>query len=145
MPTVDELRERLTRPLQRELDMGCQDRVVTAGLEALVNNVARPFPKVRELLRGYREMDVPTREARVRAALESLQPAARPEPNRVRAPQPARPGRAAPPVEPGLPARPAGGVQLNGASELSKLSLGPGGARKLSALGLHAVRDLWHY
>jgi ATP-dependent DNA helicase RecG len=54
---VDELRDRLRRPLERELAMGCQNRVVTAGLERLLETVGGPFPRVREALRGYAGME----------------------------------------------------------------------------------------
>ena len=50
--------------------MGCQNRVVTAGLEALLNNVAQPFPKVREVLDGYGIMSLEEREENLRTALE---------------------------------------------------------------------------
>ena len=131
MPTVDELRERLTRPLQRELEMGCQNRVVTAGLEALVNNVAKPFPKVRELLRGYAEMDAATRELRLRAALASLDRTEASTAQRART-------RVTAPPPPAL-------SRLSAASEVNRLTLSPGGPRKLVALGVRTIRDLWHY
>ena len=70
MPTVDELRERVRKPLERELAMGCQKRVVTVGLEALLGNVGQPLPKVRAALDGYGGMDPDERRVRILEALK---------------------------------------------------------------------------
>ena len=80
MPSVEELRERLRKPLERELAMGCQNRVVTAGLEALLTNVAQPFPKVRAALDGYGVMNLEQRRERLLEALELLEVERKPSP-----------------------------------------------------------------
>jgi ATP-dependent DNA helicase RecG len=67
-----EARERLLRPLEREWQDGAQDRVVQGGLERLVERLGQPFPEVRTLLRGYRELDPQERRARLSRALELL-------------------------------------------------------------------------
>ena len=130
MATVQELRDKLRRPLEVELASGCANRVVAGGMERLLDNLARPFPQVRETLRGYAELDVEEREARLRRALGLLsgedRPAPRKTPARVETPRAALDEQLAPdtPVE--------------------RLELGPGAAKKLHALGLYSLRDLLH-
>ncbi|RTI16957.1 ATP-dependent DNA helicase RecG, partial [Thermus scotoductus] len=48
-----ELRERLLRPLLRELKDGARDQVVVGGLENLIQNLAKPFPRLQSLFQGY--------------------------------------------------------------------------------------------
>ena len=59
MTSADELRERLRKPLERELQAGCRDSLVVGGLEKLVATVGRPFADVRGLIAGYAELDPP--------------------------------------------------------------------------------------
>jgi ATP-dependent DNA helicase RecG len=135
VPTVQELRERLRRPLERELAMGCQNRVVTAGLESLLENVGGPFPKVREALRGYAGWEVPQRRERLEAALRLLD-------DRSISAQPAqRPTTATAPKD--LPRL--GPTLFTPDTDLARLPLGPGGPRKLATLGVRTLRDLLHY
>ena len=131
MPTVDDLRERLKKPLQRELEMGCQNRVVTAGLEALLANVARPFPKVREILDGYSVMSLEERRERLTEALALLEPAP------VGATTRSSPRKNA---EPPRLER----VTITPDTDVARLALPPGGAKKLGTLGIRTVRDLLH-
>lgn len=69
-----ELSARLIAPLQRELADGCADRVVQGGLEALLKNLAAPFPEVQDLLAGYSKMLPAERRARLEQALKLLRP-----------------------------------------------------------------------
>ncbi|MDA0700617.1 MAG: DNA helicase RecG, partial [bacterium] len=79
MATVAELRERLRRPLERELAAGCHDDVVVGGLERLLDAVGRPFADVRGLLDGYGGWAPQERAVRLRAALATLAPSEPPE------------------------------------------------------------------
>jgi ATP-dependent DNA helicase RecG len=133
VPTVEEMRERLKKPLQRELDMGCENRVVTAGLEALLTNVAAPFPKVRAVLDGYGVMSIDERRERLLEALDLLEverkPAA-PTATRTKA-------RASE-----LPAMER--TTFTPDTEVTRLNVRPGGAKKLNTLGIRTMRDLLH-
>ncbi|KEF35436.1 ATP-dependent DNA helicase RecG [Deinococcus sp. RL] len=133
MATVTELREKLRRPLAAELASGCADRVVAGGVERLLASpLAGPFPGVREALRGYAGLDAGARAEALGRALALLDGA---EGKRA-APRPA-PSRQAPPAA-------APGERLPLDAEVSRLDTGPGGARKLTSLGLHTVRDVLH-
>ncbi|MDQ3398991.1 MAG: ATP-dependent DNA helicase RecG, partial [Deinococcota bacterium] len=72
MATVEELRDRLRRPLERERADGCRDLLVVGGLEKLVDTVGRPFADVREVMRGYHDLDPGRREERIEEALTLL-------------------------------------------------------------------------
>ncbi len=134
MASVEELRERLRKPLERELAMGCQNRVVTAGLEALLTNVAQPFPKVRAALDGYGVMSLEERRERLLEALQLLEAERKP----VTPTSPTRPSsRTNPPV---LERN-----QIAIDSEVSRVPLPVGGAKKLGTLGVKTVRDLLNY
>ena len=139
MPSVEELRERLRKPLERELAMGCQNRVVTAGLEALLTNVAQPFPKVRAALDGYSVMGLEERKERLLEALELLEVERKPSATvGARLASPLRPS----PAQPSSLER----VPLSPDSEVAKISPLPiGGAKKLATLGVKTVRDLLNY
>ncbi|MFC4455732.1 ATP-dependent DNA helicase RecG [Deinococcus sonorensis] len=132
MATVAELQLKLRRPLELELQQGCQNRAVAGGMERLLENFARPFPKVREALRGYDALSPDERVGALKSALDLLTP---PTP----APAPVR--RPASRVE----VQPADvGGPLSPDTELSRVPLGPGAAKKLGSLGLHTLRDLLH-
>ncbi|MFD2608410.1 ATP-dependent DNA helicase RecG [Deinococcus taklimakanensis] len=135
MATVQELQERLRRPLAAELAGGCQNRVVAGGVEKLLASpLAGPFPKVREALAGYGTLDPAARAEALTAALCLLSADPRATPA-ARTPRAA--ARTAPP-----PAK--DGERLPLDAEVTRLDSGPGGARKLSTLGLHTVRDVLH-
>ncbi|WP_216317646.1 ATP-dependent DNA helicase RecG [Deinococcus aestuarii] len=132
MATVAEMRERLRRPLAAELASGCADRVVSGGVERLLASpLASPFPVVREALRGYAGLDAARREQALKTALASLGGQEREK----AAPRP--PARQAVPTA-------APGERLPIDAEIARLDTGPGGARKLQTLGLHALRDVLH-
>ena len=126
--TRDELIQRLARPLKRELATGCQNRVVAGGLEKLVDNLARPFPEVIELLGGYSILGEEERCQRLRQALARLgvktttsPPPAKPKPAREK---PAAAGLEAP---------------------VDAIPLGPNGVQKMRSLGVRSLRDLLFY
>lgn len=132
MATVQEMRERLRRPLAAELAAGCQNRVVAGGVEKLLASaLGNPFPKVRERLAGYSDMAAAARAEALQDALNLLGEAEKPKPTAPRA------ARAAPPV-----ASP--GERLAPDAPLERLDTGPGGTRKLQSLGLYHLRDVLH-
>jgi ATP-dependent DNA helicase RecG len=139
MPTVEEMRERLRRPLQRELDMGCTDRVVSGGLEKLMENVGGPFPKLRELLRGYAGWDSAKRFEQLSQALLLLNPVTDTPTSTTTNTAPtkttAKANSNTPPPITNL---------LTPETDLARLALGPGGAKKLASLGMRNVRDVLH-
>jgi ATP-dependent DNA helicase RecG len=138
MPSVEELRERLRKPLERELAMGCQNRVVTAGLEALLTNVAQPFPKVRAALDGYSVMGIDERRERLLEALQILEGERKPTtPVGARLASPAAQALAQP--------RALERLQIALDSEVARLPLPVGGPKKLGMLGVKTVRDLLNY
>jgi len=67
------MRERLRRPLARELRSGCRDDVVVGGLERLAEGLARPFAGVGVLLEGYGELAPEVRRSRLEQALALLE------------------------------------------------------------------------
>ncbi|ULH16614.1 ATP-dependent DNA helicase RecG [Deinococcus sp. KNUC1210] len=132
MPTLSEIQDKLRRPLELERAQGCQNRAVAGGMEKLLDNFARPFPKVREALRGYSAMSSEERGAALETALTLLTPAQDP---------PRAPSR----VEnrPKLPADEGAGPLPPG-TELSRVNFGPGAGKKFTALGLYTLRDVLH-
>jgi ATP-dependent DNA helicase RecG len=132
VPTRDELRERLMKPLERELAMGCQNRVVTAGLEALLNNVAQPFPKVREVLDGYGIMSLEERAENLKTALGLLEAERKPVQNSK--PVPAK-KLELPRLE---------RTTFTPDSEITRLPLVPSAPKKLARLGIKTLRDMFH-
>ncbi len=132
MPTRDELRERLIKPLERELAMGCQNRVVTAGLEALLNNVAQPFPKVREVLDGYGIMSLTERAENLKTALDLLEAERKPISN-------SKPVTSKKLELPRLER-----TIFTPDSEITRLPLAPSAPKKLARLGIKTLRDMFH-
>lgn len=127
MATLQELREKLRRPLELERARGYENRAVAGGLEKLLGGpLAAPFPQVREILRGYGNMSLAEREETLLAALALLTGAAAP----AQAPAPVS-----------APSPTAGSVPN---CPLERLSWGHGGLKKLHSLGLRELRDLLH-
>jgi ATP-dependent DNA helicase RecG len=132
--TVQELRERLRRPLERELAAGCHDDVVVGGLEQLLARVAQPFAAVRERLAGYAGWSPPQRREAIAAALTLLA-----EGGAADRPTHAGGAQAGPPSsEPAVD-----GAGLLGQPLASgAVDLGMQAARKLAEIGLRSYRDL---
>ena len=120
--TQEELKARLLKPLLRELQDGARDRVVVGGLEALVQNLARPFPKLLELFRGYGEKPQEERKRVLQEALRLLE---------------------------GQGPSPKGQAQASSRrlapSDPAHLLAPPQSRRKLAELGLRTVRDVLHH
>lgn len=136
--TRDELKERLLRPLRRELADGAQDRVVAGGVEKLAQNLAGPFPEVRRLLEGYRDLSQEERLGRLHKVIALLDgrtvlSATQAAPKAPPAPAPASKPETAPPPE---------GLTLD--SPVEAIALGLGGKKKMSELGIRTLRDLLH-
>lgn len=143
--TKDELRERLLRPLRRELSDGAQDRVVAGGLEKLVQNLGQPFPELAHLLAGYREMGTAQRLERLQKAIELLASGQDPiltAPVRAKPSQPP-PGQVASPAAPS-PEAPQAVGEIGFDTPVEAIALGPGGKKKLGELGIRVLRDLLH-
>ncbi|HEU4740332.1 MAG TPA: ATP-dependent DNA helicase RecG [Meiothermus sp.] len=136
--TRDELKERLLRPLRRELADGAQDRVVAGGLEKLAQNLAGPFPEVRRLLEGYRDLSQEERLGRLQKVIalldgRTLISATEAAPKTPPTPAPTPKPETAPPPE---------GLTLD--SPVESIALGLGGKKKMSELGIRTLRDLLH-
>lgn len=142
MATLDELRDRLKRPIERERASGCQDDVVVGGLEKLVTTLGAPFADVREVVRGYAALTPNERAERLEQALMLLESPARPrrETSRTKVIEP-------PPV----PAQETAAVERHGVEVLDEpiegraVDLGAQAAKKLASIGLRTYRDLLHY
>lgn len=115
--TLEELKERIRRPLLRELEDGAQDRVVVGGLERLVQSLARPFPELQRLFQGYRDLPPEKRRRVLEKALELL----------GEAPASAQSPPKAPLETPAQALAP------------------PQSRKKLAELGLHTLRDVLQY
>ncbi|GEM85650.1 ATP-dependent DNA helicase RecG [Meiothermus granaticius] len=129
--TPQDLKDRLLRPLRRELATGAEDKVVAGGLEKLLENLGQPFPEVQAALRGYRQLTPSERVERLHQAIQLLDGTPRPSGSGEN-PQPS-------PSPRGLEAG-----NLNFDSPVEGLSLGPGAKKKLNELGIRSVRDLLH-
>jgi ATP-dependent DNA helicase RecG len=135
MPTLSELRDKLRRPLELERLRGFGNKAVAGGLERLLEGpMAGPFPRVREVLRGYDALSLPQREEALEEALELLQDADQP-----RAPRPTPKVARHDPVV-AVPS----GKSLPPETPLAQLDWGHGGLKKLHSLGLQTLRDLLH-
>lgn len=124
--TLAELRDRLRRPLERELAEGCQDAVVVGGIEKLVANLGAPFAEVQALIAGYHRLSPQERRQRVEQALAWLShPPAGPVPQDAEVKV---------------------AFDLDQAIADRAVDLGAQAAKKLAALGLKTYRDLLqHY
>jgi ATP-dependent DNA helicase RecG len=129
--TLDDLRARLRRPLERERRAGCRDDVVVGGLERLLDGLARPFPDVRAALSGYARLPIPERERALDAAL-TLLAAANDAPTRSPAP-PSGPDPRDLSDPDALLERPIHDAAVD---------LGAQAGRKLASLGLDTLGDL---
>jgi len=139
--TVPELRDRLRRPLERELAEGCRDGVVVGGLERLLASVGRPFADVRALLDGYATWSVERRAVAVRAALALLTAGDEEAPSDPAA------GRAADATAGRPDAAPAAaaGDLLEAEIGDRRVDLGAQAGRKLAEIGLRTYGDLLHH
>ena len=72
MTSIDELRDRLKKPLLLELRLGCQDNAVVGGIEKLVATVGKPFADVQKIVTGYGDLEVEQRQERLEQAIALL-------------------------------------------------------------------------
>ncbi len=118
---------RLLRPLLRELEDGCRDRVVAGGLERLVKNLAKGRPELLGLLLGYRRRSQEERCRRLVEALRLLGVEA--EPPELREEPAASPRGGGRPLE----------------APLAETPLGRRAAARLAKLGLRTLWDLVYH
>ncbi len=151
MATVAQLRERLRKPLQLELQNGCRDTSVVGGLEKLLGTVGKPFADVARVMEGYGQLTPERRAERLKEALRLLdeQEAAAPRPSPPRRRE-GRAGRAG--ARPAAGTRAAGGPRqslthesLDSGIEEGLIDLGQGAAKKLAQVGVRTYRDLLYY
>ncbi|WP_243089641.1 ATP-dependent DNA helicase RecG [Thermus neutrinimicus] len=122
-----ELRERLLRPILRELKDGARDQVVVGGLENLIQNLAKPFPRLQSLFQGYGGKTPAERREILLEAIRFLKDGLTAPPPRAQAASIPSPSRRLAPQDP------------------AHLLVPPQSRKKLSELSLHTVRDLLHY
>ncbi len=156
MPTKEQLRTRLLRPLRTELQDGCRDRAAVGGIEKLVATLGAPFPEVRARLDGYAQLDEDERERRLRAAIATLEGDRRADRERRAAAAdaersaPGPPGpkaaRSGPGGAPGPAAGGAGAAEAILDAELgdARVPLAPQAPRRLREIGIVTHRDLAH-
>ncbi|GAA6753182.1 ATP-dependent DNA helicase RecG [Thermus antranikianii] len=122
-----ELRERLLRPILRELKDGARDQVVVGGLENLIQNLAKPFPRLQSLFQGYGGKTPEERKEILLEAIRFLKDGLTAAPPRAQAASIPSPSRRLTPQDP------------------AHLLVPPQSRKKLTELSLHTVRDLLHY
>lgn len=144
MATVPELRDRLRRPLERELAEGCRDGVVVGGLERLLATVGRPFADVRGLLDGYAGWPPARRAEAVRAALALLASADAGDREDERADAPHARASVS-----GSDGADAGAADVDELLETEigerRIDLGAQAGRKLAEIGLRTYRDVLYH
>lgn len=153
--TVQALRDRLRRPLERELATGCHDSVVVGGIERMLAALGRPLADVASLLHGYADWSPDERRSAVEAALARLAasadaggaPGAGVTERGVAPggrPSRQRPGEAARAAAQGPSAT---DIEALLASPLSErlVDIGAHAPRKLAELGIETYRDLLEY
>ncbi len=139
VPSLAELRDRLRRPLERELATGCRDTVVVGGLERMLAQLAGPLDDVTALLDGYGALTPDQRRPVLEAALERLAPAGDGAERGVPGPSAARGRtRAAANAAPHEDAE----AMLDVPLEARALPLAAHAPRKLRELGIERYRDL---
>ncbi|WP_243029336.1 ATP-dependent DNA helicase RecG [Thermus altitudinis] len=122
-----ELRQRLLRPLLRELKDGARDQVVVGGLESLIQNLAKPFPHLQRLFLGYGGKTPEERKAVLEEAIRFLE----------NGQEPLAASRGEPPARPQPP-------RLT-PQDPAHLLVPPQSRKRLAELSLHTVRDILHY
>lgn len=141
MASVEELRQRLKRPLKLEQVNGYQNNAVVGGLESLLNTVGKPFADVQKILQGYSSMDLEERREHITQALALLElpPSQNPSQNLSQNPsQKTSTNQTVPPSQKNLL------CQENLDTKLNEkiIDLGAQAARKLSEIGIMSYRDL---
>ena len=73
MSTLQELQQRLLKPLELEQKRGCQNDAVVGGIEKLVLTLGRPFTELHAIIAGYEVLDVASRQQAIERAIAHLQ------------------------------------------------------------------------
>jgi ATP-dependent DNA helicase RecG len=132
---LEALRERLRKPLELELQSGCEDKVVVGGIERLVATVGKPFDDVQTLIAGYGTLELEDRRRCIAAALDLLSPASPPVVQTPKSlPSVAEAPAARLPVE-----------VLSGELGNKEIDLGAQAAKKLGEIGINQYLDLLNY
>jgi ATP-dependent DNA helicase RecG len=149
--SVDELRDRLKKPLLLELRTGCQDSAVVGGIEKLVNTVGKPFADVREIVSGYGDLNSEQRQERLEQAI-ALLGGAQPlglevEPGAVgkgeEGEEEKRGDNLSSSSPPSLPLLPSDFLDHDLTAKI--LDLGAQAPKKLASVGIKTYRDLLYY
>jgi ATP-dependent DNA helicase RecG len=145
--SVDELRDRLKKPLLLELRTGCQDNAVVGGIEKLVATVGKPFADVREIVTGYGDLNAQERQERLEQAIALLEGAQRLglEISREAGKQGSRGEVANPLLSPASPSPLLSSDFLDHDLTTKTLDLGAQAPKKLSTVGIKTYRDLLYY
>ncbi len=129
MATVNELRQRLKRPLELEQKNNYQDNAVVGGLEGLLTTIGKPVADVHKLISGYSDMSLEEREESINQAITLLENTT-PKSNDNKKPT-AKPQKG-----------PLNQENLDTSLRENLIDLGTHAATKLSAIGIVSYRDL---
>ncbi len=129
MASVDELRQRLKRPLELEQKNNYQNNAVVGGLESLLEAIGKPVADVHEIISGYSGMGPEERESCVGQAISLLETTASKSKNLKK-----------PTTQPQKDLL--SQENLDSHLEENLIDLGAQAARKLSAIGIFNYRDL---
>ena len=144
--TVQTLRDRLRRPLERELATGCRDSVVVGGLERMLATLGRPLADVASLLHGYADWSPEERRPAVEAALARLVATGDRDDGDERRAGVARDARAAPAQAGSGAAQGSTAVDVDALLDAPladrSVDIGAHAPRKLAELALSSYRDL---
>ena len=135
--SVQDLRERLKKPLLLELQTGCRDSAVVGGIERLVTTVGKPFADVRAVVAGYGELDEAGRKERLEQAIKLLSV----EPEKVKKVRSAKVEDVPQPQQVTRNSEVEASV-LEDKLEDRTLDIGAQAPKKLAALGIQTYRDL---
>ncbi len=128
MATVNELRQRLRRPLELEQKNNYQDNAVVGGLENLLTNIGKPVADVNQLISGYSDMSPEERQECISQAIALLKDTLKNNDNKKSTVQPKK--------------GPLNQEHLAAHLKEKLIDLGAQAANKLSAIGIVSYRDL---
>lgn len=144
MPTLQELRDRLQKPLQLELQNGCQDSIVVGGIEKLVTTVGKPFADIQAIIKGYSDLSPQERQEKLEQALAVLKTKAPDKPvaakNLKTQEKPVTQKETL-----GQAGQKLGTAALDNALDSKIIDIGAQAAKKLAPIGLSTYRDLLYY
>jgi ATP-dependent DNA helicase RecG len=141
---VQELRERLKKPLLLELHTGCQDTAVVGGVEKLVKTVGKPFADVGMIIEGYGRLSASDRKQRLEQVLALLDERGRSEDREVGRQGAEENSNQDSPNQHVVAEKKRVDV-LDEELTSQRIDLGAQAARKLSLIGIRSYRDLLYY